>query len=298
MYPQRERPKEMNTEHLIADRREGIGVCGWILVSLSFLLVLITFPISIWACIKVVREYERAVVFRLGRILSKKAKGPGPRRRDSLSCAVPGTAGIPRAELPAPGPEFWASWVPSAPRTQLAPTRGAAGAQTEGLSLGKPRGRGAGTAPGQRQPATCARAAARAAPPRRERDRVPSPRQRRTCCPRPPDCRVLPAPPEAHRPPAAAGRRSPRQRGSYGLWNASSPCPASPLFGSGGPTGKGEAALQHPYPFSIAPGFGDLLAALFLSPQARQFGPPPDLQDDARTPVFSVASDSVSSTGT
>ncbi|NWH94934.1 STML3 protein, partial [Aegithalos caudatus] len=61
----------------IADRREGIGVCGWILVSLSLLLVLITFPISIWSCIKVVREYERAVVFRLGRVLSKKAKGLG-----------------------------------------------------------------------------------------------------------------------------------------------------------------------------------------------------------------------------
>ncbi|NXF09167.1 STML3 protein, partial [Smithornis capensis] len=61
----------------IADRQEGFGVCGWILVSLSFLLMLITFPISIWACMKVIREYERAVVFRLGRILSKKAKGPG-----------------------------------------------------------------------------------------------------------------------------------------------------------------------------------------------------------------------------
>ncbi|NWR08719.1 STML3 protein, partial [Paradoxornis webbianus] len=61
----------------IADRQEGIGVCGWILVSLSFLLVLITFPISIWVCIKVIREYERAVVFRLGRILPNKAKGPG-----------------------------------------------------------------------------------------------------------------------------------------------------------------------------------------------------------------------------
>ncbi|NWU98526.1 STML3 protein, partial [Upupa epops] len=62
---------------LTADRQEGIGVCGWILVSLSFFLVLITFPFSIWACIKVIREYERAVVFRLGRVLSKKAKGPG-----------------------------------------------------------------------------------------------------------------------------------------------------------------------------------------------------------------------------
>ncbi|NXS08393.1 STML3 protein, partial [Neodrepanis coruscans] len=60
----------------VADRREGIGVCGWTLVSLSFLLVLITFPISICACMKVIREYERAVVFCLGRILSKKAKGP------------------------------------------------------------------------------------------------------------------------------------------------------------------------------------------------------------------------------
>ncbi|XP_053940053.1 stomatin-like protein 3 isoform X2 [Cuculus canorus] len=77
MDPQGEAPKKNNTEHLVADRREGIGVCGWILVSLSFLLVLITFPISIWACIKVIREYERAVVFRLGRVLSKKAKGPG-----------------------------------------------------------------------------------------------------------------------------------------------------------------------------------------------------------------------------
>ncbi|XP_066032156.1 stomatin-like protein 3 [Chamaea fasciata] len=77
MDPQRERSKEKNTEHLIADRQEGIGVCGWILVSLSFLLVLITFPISIWACIKVVREFEHAVVFHLACIVSKKAKGPG-----------------------------------------------------------------------------------------------------------------------------------------------------------------------------------------------------------------------------
>uniref|UniRef100_A0A8D0L3S4 Stomatin like 3 n=1 Tax=Sphenodon punctatus TaxID=8508 RepID=A0A8D0L3S4_SPHPU len=63
--------------HSLAEPREGIGVCGWILVSLSFLLVLITFPFSIWMCIKIVKEYERAVVFRLGLILSKRAKGPG-----------------------------------------------------------------------------------------------------------------------------------------------------------------------------------------------------------------------------
>ncbi|KQK75635.1 stomatin-like protein 3 [Amazona aestiva] len=77
MDPQKGKPKENKTEHLIADRQEGIGVCGWILVYFSFLLVLITFPISIWACVNVIREYERAVVSCLGLILSKKAKGPG-----------------------------------------------------------------------------------------------------------------------------------------------------------------------------------------------------------------------------
>ncbi|XP_030419715.1 stomatin-like protein 3 [Gopherus evgoodei] len=64
-------------ETLVADKKEGIGACGWILVSLSFLFVLITFPFSIWMCLKIVKEYERAVVFRLGRIVSKRAKGPG-----------------------------------------------------------------------------------------------------------------------------------------------------------------------------------------------------------------------------
>jgi len=34
-------------------------------------------PISIWGCIKVVQEYERAVIFRLGRLKSGGAKGPG-----------------------------------------------------------------------------------------------------------------------------------------------------------------------------------------------------------------------------
>lgn len=31
----------------------GLGVCGWILVAISFLFTVITFPMSIWMCIKV-----------------------------------------------------------------------------------------------------------------------------------------------------------------------------------------------------------------------------------------------------
>ncbi|XP_061459747.1 stomatin isoform X2 [Rhineura floridana] len=55
----------------------GLGLCGWILVIFSFFLVVVTCPISIWLCIKIVKEYERAIIFRLGRILRGGAKGPG-----------------------------------------------------------------------------------------------------------------------------------------------------------------------------------------------------------------------------
>ncbi|KAG6938246.1 stomatin, partial [Chelydra serpentina] len=55
----------------------GLGVCGWLLVIFSFFFVLITFPISIWLCIKIIKEYERAIIFRLGRIGKGGAKGPG-----------------------------------------------------------------------------------------------------------------------------------------------------------------------------------------------------------------------------
>jgi len=60
-----------------ADSGTGIGCCGYILWGLSLMLIVVTFPFSLCACIKVVQEYERAVIFRLGRLLSGGAKGPG-----------------------------------------------------------------------------------------------------------------------------------------------------------------------------------------------------------------------------
>ncbi|RLU15495.1 hypothetical protein DMN91_012489 [Ooceraea biroi] len=51
--------------------------CGNILVVLSWIIVIITMPFSLFVCFKVVQEYERAVIFRLGRLLSGGAKGPG-----------------------------------------------------------------------------------------------------------------------------------------------------------------------------------------------------------------------------
>ena len=47
------------------------------LTMVSFVLVLVTLPFSLCVTVKVVQEYERAVVFRLGRLRSGGAKGPG-----------------------------------------------------------------------------------------------------------------------------------------------------------------------------------------------------------------------------
>ncbi|KAK8752738.1 hypothetical protein OTU49_007412 [Cherax quadricarinatus] len=56
---------------------EGPGCCAIILTIVSYLLIVATFPFSLCMCIKVVQEYERAVIFRLGRLLKGGAKGPG-----------------------------------------------------------------------------------------------------------------------------------------------------------------------------------------------------------------------------
>ncbi|XP_055501238.1 stomatin-like isoform X3 [Leucoraja erinacea] len=56
---------------------EGYGWCAWMIIIGSVMLVLATFPVSIWFCLKTVQEYERAVIFRLGRLLRGGAKGPG-----------------------------------------------------------------------------------------------------------------------------------------------------------------------------------------------------------------------------
>jgi len=64
----------MDTEE---NANHSIGVCGWILFGISWLIVFVTLPFSLCVLIKVVQEYERAVIFRLGRLLEGGAKGPG-----------------------------------------------------------------------------------------------------------------------------------------------------------------------------------------------------------------------------
>ncbi|XP_026790437.1 stomatin (EPB72)-like 3a [Pangasianodon hypophthalmus] len=59
------------------DSPRSLGFCGWILIFISIIFTIALFPITIFMCIKLVQEYERAVIFRLGRIIDRKPKGPG-----------------------------------------------------------------------------------------------------------------------------------------------------------------------------------------------------------------------------
>jgi len=51
--------------------------CGKILTFISWVLIALTLPFSLCFSLKVVQEYERAVIFRLGRLLPGGARGPG-----------------------------------------------------------------------------------------------------------------------------------------------------------------------------------------------------------------------------
>lgn len=58
-----------------ASNPDEFGLIHYILYFLSLILVLATFPLSMIVCLKIVTEYKRAVIFRLGRMIG--AKGPG-----------------------------------------------------------------------------------------------------------------------------------------------------------------------------------------------------------------------------
>lgn len=58
-------------------KKRYFGVCELLLIILVLSVVIFFFPISIWFCVKIVREHERAVIFRLGHLLQKRPRGPG-----------------------------------------------------------------------------------------------------------------------------------------------------------------------------------------------------------------------------
>merc|ERR1719209_731572 len=59
------------------DSDGGGGFCDFFLTTLSIIMIVVTFPITLWFCFRTVQEYERAVIFRLGRLKKGKPSGPG-----------------------------------------------------------------------------------------------------------------------------------------------------------------------------------------------------------------------------
>ena len=52
-------------------------VCETTLIVFSWFLLVLFFPFSLFLTLKIVQEYERAVIFRLGRLNTNSAHGPG-----------------------------------------------------------------------------------------------------------------------------------------------------------------------------------------------------------------------------
>jgi len=68
---------ERNSDGASGDTDICSSFTSILLTGISILLMVCTFPISMFFCIKVIQEYERAVIFRLGRIKKGGAVGPG-----------------------------------------------------------------------------------------------------------------------------------------------------------------------------------------------------------------------------
>jgi erythrocyte band 7 integral membrane protein len=76
------------------DRDESSGtlssICSGVLYFVSVILIIMLFPFSLMSMIKVIPEYQRAVIFRLGRLRSEGGddwQGSGP----GMFCVIPCT---------------------------------------------------------------------------------------------------------------------------------------------------------------------------------------------------------------
>jgi len=73
-----QRIRQPQSDNIIGNNSEGNTDCfSGLLIGISYFFFLITSPLTVWFCIKIVAEYERAVIFRLGRLRRGGAVGPG-----------------------------------------------------------------------------------------------------------------------------------------------------------------------------------------------------------------------------
>ena len=76
-------PQKSERKFVFSDHEDGANtgennaIVATLLRVVSIILIVITLPFSLFFCVKVVQEYERAVIFRLGRLIKGGARGPG-----------------------------------------------------------------------------------------------------------------------------------------------------------------------------------------------------------------------------
>lgn len=73
------------------DEKREYGCLGWLLYIGSILLIILFLPLSIWGIVKVIPDYQRAVIFRLGRARKQDKMASG------LFCIVPCIDDVSRA---------------------------------------------------------------------------------------------------------------------------------------------------------------------------------------------------------
>ncbi|CAJ0565368.1 unnamed protein product, partial [Mesorhabditis spiculigera] len=66
----------IRTRHL-NDRKEPPPLISHCMLAFSAILFILTFPWCLFFCVKVAKEYQRVVVFRLGRLIHGGTRGPG-----------------------------------------------------------------------------------------------------------------------------------------------------------------------------------------------------------------------------
>ncbi|EDW73848.1 uncharacterized protein Dwil_GK19468 [Drosophila willistoni] len=69
--------QKITKRNVITSENEPSSFIEKVLWLLSVVLMVITFPISIFLCLVILQEYQRAVILRLGRLRPGKARGPG-----------------------------------------------------------------------------------------------------------------------------------------------------------------------------------------------------------------------------
>ncbi|KAI1296839.1 Band 7 protein [Halotydeus destructor] len=70
--------RKTSVQSLMADEMvPSMTLMGQTLLILSYFVIAITFPLSLIYCLIVVKEFEKVVIFRLGRLVQGCPKGPG-----------------------------------------------------------------------------------------------------------------------------------------------------------------------------------------------------------------------------